>query len=39
MIGLDLSPYNKFAVAYTNNNETILLNILIEFNNLYRSRG
>ncbi len=32
MIGLELSPDNKFAAAYTNNNQTILLNILIQFN-------
>ena len=29
MIGLELSPDNKFAAAYTNNNQTILLNTLI----------
>merc|ERR1712130_332122 len=29
MIGLELSPDNKFAAAYTNNNTTILLNTLI----------
>ncbi len=29
MLGLDLSPDNKFAAAYTNNNQTILLNTLI----------
>jgi hypothetical protein len=39
MIGLELSPDNKFAAAYTNKNQTILLNILIQFNNLYRLRG
>jgi hypothetical protein len=31
MIGLELSPDNKFAAAYTNNNQAILLNILIQF--------
>jgi hypothetical protein len=31
MIGLELSPDNKFAAAYTNNNQTILLNILFQF--------
>jgi hypothetical protein len=39
MIGLELSPDNKFAAAYTNNNQTILLNIIIKFNHLYRLRG
>ena len=29
MIGLELSPDNKFAAAWTNNNQTILLNTLI----------
>ena len=29
MIGLELSSDNKFAAAYTNNNQTILLNTLI----------
>ena len=29
MMGLELSPDNKFAAAYTNNNQTILLNTLI----------
>lgn len=29
MIGLELSPDNKFAAAFTNNNTTILLNTLI----------
>ena len=29
MIGLELSPDNKFAAAFTNNNQTILLNTLI----------
>ena len=29
MIGLELSPDNKFAAAYTNNNQTVLLNTLI----------
>ena len=29
MLGLDLSPDNKFAAAYTNNDQTILLNTLI----------
>ncbi len=31
MIGLELSPDNKFASAYTNNYQTILLNIYIKF--------
>jgi hypothetical protein len=35
MIGLELSPDNKFAAAYTINNQTILLNILMKFNHLY----
>ncbi len=39
MIGLELSPDNKFAAAYTNNNQTILLNTLFQFKYLYRSRG
>jgi hypothetical protein len=39
MIGLELSHDNKFAAAYTNSHETILLYILIEFDNLYRLRG
>ena len=29
MVGLELSPDNKFAAAYTNNDQTILLNTLI----------
>ena len=29
MVGLDLSPDNKFAAAWTNNDQTILLNTLI----------
>ena len=29
MIGLELSPDNKFAAAYTNNNEIVLLNTLV----------
>ena len=29
MLGLELSPDNKFAAAYTNNDQTILLNTLI----------
>jgi hypothetical protein len=39
MIGLELSHDNKFTAAYINNHETILLNILIKFNHLYRLRG
>ncbi len=39
MIGLELSPDNKFAAAYTNNYETIQLNIFIKFNHSYRLRG
>jgi hypothetical protein len=39
MIGLELSHYNKFAAAYTNNNQTILLEILIQFNHLYRLKA
>ncbi len=38
MIGLELSPDNKFAAAYTNNNQTILLNTLFQFKYLYRLR-
>ena len=29
MIGLELSPDNKFAAAWNNNNQTILLNTRI----------
>ena len=29
MMGLELSPDNKFAAAYTNNNQIVLLNTLI----------
>jgi hypothetical protein len=39
MIELELSPDNKFAAAYTNIHETILLNILMKFNHLNRLRG
>ena len=29
MMDLQISPENKFAAAYTNNNQTILLNTLV----------